>query len=152
MTMMENYMDKEIDQYCTFEANQFAHHDFTLGGGQQNNSNDISTPYVNQNESVDEDFFGRIDPKQAFAVAASGNDSSYINYRQSVVASNKASASIQTHINTKESMDCMDQSIEAKVLELQRKTKEAIQAQQQNKHHKILQHVTKIANAKEEVT
>lgn len=46
----------------------------------------------------------------------------------------------------------MDQSIEAKVLELQRMTQEAIQAQQQNKHHKILQHVTKIANAKEEVT
>lgn len=82
MTMMENYMDKEIDQYCTFEANQFAHHDLTLGGEQQNQSNDMSTPDgQNQNESLDEDFFGRIDPKQAFAVGPSGNDSSYINYR-----------------------------------------------------------------------
>ena len=27
MTMMEDYMDKCLDQYCTFEDNYFAHHD-----------------------------------------------------------------------------------------------------------------------------
>ena len=27
MTMMDDYMDKNVDQYCTFEDNYFAHHD-----------------------------------------------------------------------------------------------------------------------------
>lgn len=30
MTMMEDYMDKNVDKYCTFEDNTFAHHDQTM--------------------------------------------------------------------------------------------------------------------------
>ena len=75
MTMMEDYMDKNVDQYCTFEANQFAMQDLshtrpteiTLGGAGQFAA--AMVPEV-ANESVDENFFYMDNPKGAFAVRA----------------------------------------------------------------------------------
>ena len=62
MTMMEDYMDKNVDQYCTFEANQFAMQDLshtrpteiTLGG-----AGAFAAAMVPEiaNESADENFF-----------------------------------------------------------------------------------------------
>lgn len=35
MTMMDDYMDRNLDQYCTFEDNYFAHHDQSISMQQQ---------------------------------------------------------------------------------------------------------------------
>ena len=61
MTMMDDYMDKNVDQYCTFEANQFANQsidqsymrptvtEMTLGGP--------LIPQVKSADETDDNFF-----------------------------------------------------------------------------------------------
>lgn len=134
MTMMDDYMDKNVDQYCTFEDNDFAHHDQSVP----------NIPLVDQGDTT-ADFFDMNDNRNAFTRLSTC--SMGLKNRSGTVTS--ISTQNANKAISADSLNQVSDSIEAKYLELKHKMQEAKNAMTKKKTTKLLSQITKIANQEE---